>query len=115
MYSIETTERYESRLKRLYKKHPDETSDMLNNLDTYMQALKAGTKPVHIRAGWIHNEPKGVKAIDQGRSKGRRQTRLYIYPDEKTRTVHLITVGDKKTQKDDIQDCNRYVDELLRS
>lgn len=70
MYSIETTERYESRLKRLYKKHPDETSDMLNNLDSYIQALNARTKPVHVRAGWIHNEPKGVKAIDQGAARG---------------------------------------------
>jgi hypothetical protein len=40
------------------------------------------------------------------------QTRLYVYPDLATRELHLLTIGDKGTQKVDIQLCKSFVVEL---
>ena len=80
-----------------------------------MQALKAGVKPEHIQAGFIHREPHGVVAIDQKGAKGRpRQTRLYIYADEPRQTIHLITIGDKNSQKRDIADCRKFISNLRK-
>ena len=86
---------------------------MLDNLDTYFGALNQGAVLEQIHYGFVHSEPKGVKAIDQkGAGAGVKQTRLYIFPDTDTQIVHLITVGDKSSQKKDIKFAVEVVDDL---
>jgi hypothetical protein len=49
------------------------------------------------------SEPCGAYAVDQkGGGTGLKVTRLYIYPHKTTKTLHLITLGDKDTQESDI-------------
>ena len=104
---------FESRFERFKKKHPDEAKSVLNNLDTYIVALNDGTNSMNIKAGFIHHEPDGIKAIDQRGGKSRlMQTRLYIYPDANTKTVHVISIGDKTDQNSDIQECRKYIKPL---
>jgi hypothetical protein len=40
------------------------------------------------------------------------QTRLYVYLDRETRTVHLITLGDKGSQRADIKFSSEFVESL---
>ena len=112
-WKVESSSFFESRFERFKKKHPAEAQAVLNNLDTYIVALNDGTNPMNIKAGFIHHEPDGIKAIDQRGGKGSlMQTRLYIYPDANTKTVHVISIGDKTDQNSDIQECRKYIKPL---
>ena len=89
---------------------------MFDNLDTYMAALNNGVKPMQVvQLGFVHNETKGVHAIDPSPlKKGALATRLYVYPDQETETVHVLTVGDKNSQSTDVNDCSQWVTRLLK-
>ena len=39
-------------------------------------------------------------------------TRLYVYPDPATETLYLLLLGDKESQREDIQDCKRFVKQI---
>ena len=60
------------------------------------------------------DEPNGVQAIDPRKEAkaSSPQARLYVFPDEQSEILHLITLGDKDSQHDDIQYCKSYVYEL---
>jgi hypothetical protein len=78
--------------------------------------LNAGTKPLQVAGGFIHREPNGVVAIDQkGGGVALAQTRLYVYPDSDASQLHVIALGDKKSQKADIQTCREYVASLRKA
>jgi hypothetical protein len=115
MWVIETTEGYDRRHKTYQKKHPQELQAVLDNLDTYFESLKLGVKPLQIKHGFMHQEPLGVVAIDQkGGGKSLAQTRLYVYPETEREVLYLITLGDKRSQKDDIKTCQAFVDQLRK-
>ena len=85
------------------------------NVEKYLAALKAGAKPGIIQKSFVHYEPQGVVAIDQKGSKGgSRETRLYTYAVELGHVLHLITVGDKKSQRQDLKDCQEFVEGLMK-
>jgi hypothetical protein len=65
-------------------------------------------------AGYIHDEGKGIRAIDQrGGAKGKlRQTRLYLYPDVDSKVLYLVTIGDKNSQKADVKLSADFVVQL---
>ncbi len=109
-WALEVTDKYERAYKRFEKKEPKILKAVLSNLDKYFHALEDHGSPQKITAGFIHKEPHGIKAIDQrGSNEKLKETRLYIYPDTTKSTLHLITIGDKKTQSVDIKFCNKYV------
>jgi hypothetical protein len=72
----------------------------------------SGKKPKPLIYGFLHSEPSGVIAIDQTGGRKVKATRLYVYPDVETETLYLLTLGDKSTQDDDIQDCRRFVKQI---
>lgn len=110
---LETTDKYNRTYKRYEKKNPKILKAVLANLDKYFHALEDHGSPQKITAGFIHKEQHGVKAIDQrGGEEKLKETRLYIYPDTTKSTLHLITIGDKKTQSVDIKFCNKYVEKI---
>jgi len=117
MWTLEPSAIFPGKLKRYQKKHSEAAKAVLDNLDTYHKALLAGAKPPQIRRGFVHDEPNGVFAIDQrGAERKQRETRLYVYPDEETQTLYLITIGDKSTQKrQDLTDCREFVDDLRKA
>jgi hypothetical protein len=116
MWKLELTDEYERRHKRYAKNHPRELQAVLDNLDTYFKSLEAGVNPLQIKHGFLHNEPLGVVAIDQkGGGKNLAQTRLYVYPDTETEVLHVITLGDKRSQKkEDIPTCRVFVNSLRK-
>jgi hypothetical protein len=115
MWKLEPTEDY-LRCSRYYeKKHRRELRAVLVNLATYVAALQVGTNPLQVKFGFIHPEGMGVIAIgEEGRGKSLAATRLYLYPDTSDRVVYQITLGDKNTQKGDIQRSHEFVASLNR-
>lgn len=112
---IEESELFARKFKQFRKKNRNSGLDelLLNNLDTYLKALQHGASPLNINAGFIHHEPYGVKAIDQKGSHKKvsgtpKECRLYTFPDSDNKVLHLITIGDKNSQKSDIKDCRSF-------
>lgn len=115
MWTIEPTEKYKRDQRWYEKKRRRELEAVLDNLDSYVEALQLGTHPLQVKAGFIHPEPHGVVAIDQkGGRKSLAETRLYVYPDTNSKVLYLIALGDKNTQKADIKLCNDMVAELRK-
>jgi hypothetical protein len=115
MWQIKVSDEYERRLKRFSKIRPNEVTFTLVNLAFFESALNEGAAPQDIRVSFVHAEPGGVLAItERGAGKNATPLRLYVYPDDALRTLYLITLGDKKTQRDDIQFCKKSL-EFIRS
>lgn len=109
--------RYESNFAYYEKKFPNELRAMLNNLDTYFGALKECGNPLQVTGGFIHKESDGIKAIDQkggGQKVKLQQARLYVYPDINTNTLYLLAIGDKTSQRDDVNFCRSVVKEIRK-
>jgi hypothetical protein len=97
------------------KNSPDGTAAVLNNLDTYFRTLCRVGNPLQVTGGFIHNEPDGMKGLDQkGAGRKLQETRLYVYPDTRNCQLHLLRIGTKKAQKEDIQMCREYVRKLRK-
>lgn len=116
MWIYATSNDWERCLRWYGKKRPDELAAVLANLKRYETYLRASKNSKSVQAGFLHFEPMGCVAIDQkGVSKAKLQeTRLYIFADDSTNTIHLITIGDKDAQQDDIQYCKEYI-QVIRS
>lgn len=66
-----------------------------------------------VQAGYIHSEKKGVIALDEKGGGGNLSaTRLYLFAEDKTKTIHLITIGNKDDQSRDVKMCHAYVESL---
>ena len=113
MWRLECVDEYERRRKRYQKDRPNELLAVLDNLDTYHKSLDMGAEPLRRVHGFMHIEPSGVIAIDQkGGGRYLAQTRLYVYPDTETETLYVITLGDKQSQRQDIQTCREFVKQI---
>jgi len=112
MWGILRTDEYSRRYKSYDKKKKNELKAVLNNLDIFLKALNSGKKPKPLLYGFLHGEPCDVIAIDQTGGPKVAATRLYVYPDLQTETLYLLTLGDKATQHDDIQNCRRFVEQI---
>ena len=90
MWKFEPNAEYEKRVKKWPKKHRRELMAMQDNLDTFLKALNRGVPLENAaRLGFIHDEPKGIKAVDQkGAGVGVTQARLYT---SLTATLRLST------------------------
>jgi hypothetical protein len=109
------TDTFERRLKRYVKDRPNEMLFVLRNLSTYETALREGVNPIQIQEGnrFVHNERNGIYAVDQkGAPKNAKQIRLYLFPHLPTKTLYLLTVGDKNSQQRDIVDCRQMIQDI---
>ena len=113
-WDIETTSVFEARIRDLAKKNRLSVESALENLSTYMNQLYHGINPMQIKFGFIHPEGNfGAVAIAGSRRRGVRAVRLYVYPDVEARTLHLVTAGDKGSQKRrDVPFVRDYVEQL---
>ncbi|MCE5303347.1 MAG: hypothetical protein LLF97_09600 [Planctomycetaceae bacterium] len=103
MWSLSLQPECMGQFKKWHKKHKKELQAVTNNLDTYLKALNDGQKPRATHFGFLHVEQEGVMAIDQkGAGQNALETRLYVYPDEATNQLFVITLGDKGSQSRDV-------------
>ena len=117
MWELAMTDSFERDQKHYRKKRPRELAAVLVNLQRYLALLKQSpnAKAV-VPAGFLHAEPAGVVAIDQrGGGPGLQETRLYTFPEDKTQSLWLITIGNKAEQSDDIQFCRKFVASLIEN
>jgi hypothetical protein len=112
-WDIAPTGKFLRKYKLFEKKNEDELTAVWNNLDTYLKTLQKTDNPHVITGGYIHPEGQGIVALDQTKAERKlKETRLYIYPDVKTKKLFLLTIGDKKTQQNDIRyakDCVKMI------
>lgn len=103
-----------SAAERISRKYPQEFQNVFKNLDTYKKTLDAGVPLEQAKRTlpFVHNEQKGLLAIDQRPPKGGVQLRLYIYPQEQTRIIHLASIGDKQSQQKDIKAGHQFIQTL---
>lgn len=108
-------DKYNRQVKHYDKKHKDELVAILENLGKYMKALRLAGSPQHVTGKYIHKEPMGVKGLDESGErtvKDLQCTRLYVYPEVESKTLHLLTIGPKKTQPKDIKLCKEIVKQI---
>jgi hypothetical protein len=116
MWELVFSADYEKRAKRYAKTNRQELLNVADNLAAYLSALRNGLKPQQIIRGFVHDEPLNVKALDEsGPGKHKKALRLYIYPNEFSETLHVLTLGDKNKQREDIKQCIESVKALLKS
>lgn len=104
----------EKRQSKLARGHEALIANVLANFGSYLRALELGTHPEQAKRlfPFVHDEKRGLVAIDQRPPKGGFQIRLYVFPQTGPRTVHVIAIGDKSSQEDDIRYCHRYIKEI---
>ena len=119
MWTIEPTDEYIRARKWYAKKRPRETSAVHDNLEAYIKSLNLGTNPLNAKFGFLHDERRGVFAVDQRTNNSPSdakklklsQTRLYFYPEVETGNIYLLTIGDKNSQQDDVRRCHEFVED----
>lgn len=118
MWSLEVQDAVEKRFKRFEKKWQHEMTNVMANLQELVEALNDGVWPEQLKQlRFVRSEPQGLLAIDEtGPNKGTKPVpfRLYVYPDESVQVLHVITLGNKDMQKDDLDEAQTFVIGLLR-
>lgn len=115
MWQMEECDGFRRSFRQFAKRHRQEARNTLDNVEAYMADLLNGITPQQILYGFVHPEPNGIKALDEsGPGAHKKATRLYVYPDEPTETLFLITIGGKDGQQRDIQSCRQFVIKLLK-
>ena len=111
---MQTTEDYENKIIDYNKKRPNELVAVVANLSKYQNMLNMLGHPQKITGKYVHKESIGIKGLDESGSGLRKLqvTRLYIYPSVSTKMIHLLTIGNKKSQKKDIKICENYVNQI---
>ncbi len=108
-------EQFERDWKRMSKKHPRESAQMLANLKKYRAQLEEHDNPLRlVEFAFVHRETSGCHAITQQPLASATQTRLYVYCCVYGHQLHLICVGDKTSQAKDNRYCAEYVRKLNR-
>jgi len=118
----EPTEQFERDAKRYAKKQPDEFLAVMENLEKYVAAMESAAHPKLVQFGFLHEEPRGIRALDQsggtlanGKKRGKLdQTRLYTYSAMESKVLHLLCLGSKTTQAKDIRYAESAVDVFLK-
>ena len=122
MWELEPHIGFENQLKKFSKKHEDEVSAALSNLQTYLSVLKrTNNLLVANQQPFVHREPESMVAIDERGAKidkkqGKlKATRLYVYAYVENETVYLLGIGDKDSQRQDIETCREKVRQIKGS
>jgi hypothetical protein len=110
-------------LKGLQKLGPNERECLLYNLQVYHDSMNTNKNPIHVQHGFLHPEPMGIRAIDQGggalpggkKRPKMKELRLYTYSDLKLKKIHLLCLGDKAKQSKDIQLAKKRVEKIRKA
>ncbi len=88
----------------------------MNNLNRYLSQLNAAKNPQCVHAGYLHPEPKGIVAVDQSAGgPSLQETRLYLYPCNENNVLHVITIGNKAEQSEDIKLSGHFADRIRKT
>ncbi len=113
-WTIFPSELYLRKQKWFEKKDKDVIVALMTNWARVFGALNDGVPLGEVRKrGKVRGGgDRGLLEIDQRGRGNLPEARLYVYPDNETRTLYFITMGYKDAQDTDLKDCKRYIDKL---
>lgn len=112
-WGIFKSEQFLRDLKKMNKRYPRETDQMLANLLIYQRTISIHDNPLLlVEYPFVHREAVGCHAITQQPLVSSTQTRLYLYCHIQGNVIHLICMGDKQSQSRDNKFCAQYVNNL---
>lgn len=119
MWALAYHEGFQATAKVFFKKNRKQFDQAITNVEELVDLLRLEPSLTIQQATMpkcYHNEGKGLFAADQSPPRrGVVEIRLYFFPDETTKTVHLIRMGKKDSQPRDIESCRPIVEEIRNS
>jgi hypothetical protein len=105
-----------SKFKRFSSNHEKEYVSCFTNLNRIIRLLNAGFKlqTVINQCSFFRSEGNGLFRIGQSGVKAAKETRLYVYPDEEEKTIHILSIGTKETQQNDIISAKSAIKEIRK-
>jgi len=116
MWGLAKAEGFENSYKKFSRKHGAEAGAVMANLETALAVLNETDNMQAVRElNFARKEPDGILALDSRGAKRERTgtklkaTRLYVYAVEIDSTLHLLRIGDKDSQRQDLKSCRKVV------
>ena len=106
-WQIESAHASPGKFKKFSKKHREEYVSMFANLEKIMNLLRNGQKIGGFSVGFFRSEGEGVYRIGQTGVASAKESRLYVFPDEQNRIMHVLNVGDKDSQQEDVNEAKQ--------
>lgn len=95
------------KFKKFAGRYGREYASLFANLDKIMALLASGKKLGSFQVGFFRPEGEGVHRIGQTGVPSAKESRLYVYPDEQKRIMHVLNIGTKEGQTEDINEAHR--------
>lgn len=111
-WNIDTEFKEENRFKQYEKKHRAEYVSCMARFADVLMRFDEVNHPSLIGKGYFRSEGEDVYRISQVRTQGSKEVRLYIYVCMIESKLYPITIGDKTTQKDDINRCHEVARQI---
>jgi putative component of toxin-antitoxin plasmid stabilization module len=115
MWSVNHENSLKGSFKAAQKKHPDEYDSVFNTFWRVLTHLNKGERIGEFEVPEFRSEGDGVYRFGQIRHKGQCALRLYCYPDEAEKTIHILLIGDKSSQRRDINEAKKIKKKILRN
>ncbi|WP_309398789.1 hypothetical protein [Cerasicoccus maritimus] len=114
-WSISKDYATKSSFKKYAKKHPDEYTSCFANLDKIISLLNGGTKLAQLKIGFFRSEKDDLWRIGQTQVQDAHETRLYVSINDVTKIIHILKIGDKSSQAQDIPDCKKIIRSKIKA
>lgn len=111
-WQIETKYATGSKFKKFAKNHDREYDSLFGNLQRVVDLLNSGHKFGSFQVGFFRSESDGVYRIGQTSVAGAKESRLYVWPDQETKSIYVLGIGDKDTQSGDINDAKSLMAQI---
>jgi hypothetical protein len=100
-----------NRFKKFAESYPREYESCGANLQRLLNFLNSGLhlSVVAQNLSFFRSEGGGLFRIGQSGVKSAKETRLYVYPYEASRTIFIIDIGTKETQRNDIASARKTI------
>jgi hypothetical protein len=115
LWVVRTDYASKAKFERFFRSYSREYASVFANLDKIQQLLNSGNKIGGFHVGFFRPESDGVHRIGQTGVESAKETRLYIYPDDKNRVIHVLGIGTKDGQQDDINEAKQIVGKIRSS
>jgi hypothetical protein len=106
-----------TRFKKFAANHRREYESCFSNLNKLLELLNAGHPVARLvnNPSFFRSEREGLYRIGQSGVKDAKESRLYIYPDEKSEMIYILDIGTKETQRTDIPAAKKVIKHIKRN
>jgi hypothetical protein len=104
-WPIDSTYSRADKFKEFAELHPREYESLFNNLEKILRLLREGQKVRGFHVNFFRSEGEDVYRIGQTAVQHAKESRLYVYPDEQNHVMHVLTIGTKERQAQDIKEA----------